>query len=68
MNSKRVPIPVLPDAPGRKRFLPGRSTARFAYNHMLWLRTDAWYQRQKRVGYHKTSAALTALGKPPGHA
>jgi putative transposase len=42
--------------------------ARFAYNHMLRLRTDAWYQRQERVGYHETSAALTALKKTPEHA
>ncbi|MFM0029574.1 RNA-guided endonuclease TnpB family protein [Paraburkholderia madseniana] len=41
--------------------------ARFAYNHMLRLRTDAWYQRQERVGYHETSAALTALKKTPEH-
>ena len=39
--------------------------ARFAYNHMLRLRTDAWYQQQKSVGYHETSAALTALKKAP---
>lgn len=37
--------------------------ARFAYNHMLRLRTDAWFQRQERVGYHETSAALTKLKK-----
>ncbi|HEY6018394.1 MAG TPA: RNA-guided endonuclease TnpB family protein [Candidatus Paceibacterota bacterium] len=42
--------------------------ARFAYNYMLRLRTDAWYQRQERVGYHETSAALTALKKTPEHA
>jgi putative transposase len=30
---------------------------------MLRLRTDAWFQRQERVGYHETSAALTALKK-----
>ncbi|MFL9929275.1 RNA-guided endonuclease TnpB family protein [Paraburkholderia sp. RL18-103-BIB-C] len=42
--------------------------ARFAYNHMLRLRTDAWYQRAERVGYHETSAALTALKKTPEHA
>ena len=40
---------------------------RFAYNHMLRLRTDAWYQRQERVGYHETSALLTALKKTPEH-
>ena len=39
--------------------------ARFAYNHMLRLRTDAWYKQQKSVGYHETSAVLTALKKEP---
>ena len=39
--------------------------ARFAYNHMLRLRTDAWYKDQKRVGYHETSALLTELKKQP---
>ncbi|WP_028231460.1 RNA-guided endonuclease InsQ/TnpB family protein [Paraburkholderia mimosarum] len=42
--------------------------ARFAYNHMLQFRTDAWYQRQERIGYHETSAALTALKKTPEYA
>ena len=42
--------------------------ARFAYNYMLRLRTDAWMQRQERIGYHETSAALTALKKQPEHA
>jgi putative transposase len=39
---------------------------RYVYNHMLRLRSDAWEQRQERVGYHQTSAALTALKKTPG--
>lgn len=39
--------------------------ARFVYNHMLRLRTDAWFQRQQKVGYHETSSALTALKKLP---
>ena len=42
--------------------------ARFAYNYMLRLITDAWLQRQERVGYHETSSALTALKKTPEHA
>src|ERR1700758_33552 len=42
--------------------------ARFAFNHMLRLRTDAWYQRQERMGYHETSAALTALKRTEEHA
>jgi putative transposase len=39
--------------------------ARFAYNHMLRLRTDAWFKEKKRVGYHETSATLTLLKKQP---
>lgn len=39
--------------------------ARFAYNHMLRLRADAWFERQERIGYHETSAALTQLKKGP---
>lgn len=42
--------------------------ARFAYNYMLRLRTDAWMQRQESIGYHETSAALTALKKQPEYA
>jgi putative transposase len=41
---------------------------RFAYNHMLRQRTDAWYERQERMGYHETSSALTALKKTEEHA
>jgi putative transposase len=39
--------------------------ARFVYNYMLRQRTDAWFQRQEKVGYHETSAMLTALKKQP---
>jgi putative transposase len=35
--------------------------ARFVYNWALRLRTDAYYERQERIGYHEASAALTAL-------
>jgi putative transposase len=42
--------------------------ARFAYNYMLRLRTDAWFKEQKRVGYHETSTLLTELKKTPEHA
>lgn len=37
--------------------------ARFVYNHMLRIRTDAFYERQERMGYHETSAVLTLLKK-----
>jgi putative transposase len=39
--------------------------ARFVYNWALRLRTDAYYQRQERVSYADTSAALTALKREP---
>jgi putative transposase len=41
--------------------------ARFAYNHMLRQRTDAWFQRKEKVNYNQTSAMLTALKKTPEH-
>jgi putative transposase len=42
--------------------------ARFAYNHMLRQRTDAWFQRKEKVNYNQTSAMLTVLKKTPEHA
>lgn len=42
--------------------------ARFAYNWALRLRTDAYYQRQERVYYDQTSAALTVLKKQAEYA
>ncbi len=39
--------------------------ARFVYNWALRLRTDAYYQEQKRINYHDTSAALTTLKRQP---
>ena len=54
-----------PTAPQAEQLARTFGCARFAYNHMLRLRTDAWYKEQKRVGYHETSAALTALKKQP---
>jgi len=37
--------------------------ARFVYNHMLRVRSDAWLNEQRSIGYHETSAILTALKK-----
>src|SRR5260370_13038301 len=39
--------------------------ARFVYNWALRLRTDAYYQEQKRIYYDQTSAMLTQLKKQP---
>jgi putative transposase len=41
---------------------------RVVYNHMLRLRSEAWEQRQERMGYNDTSAALTLLKKQPEYA
>lgn len=40
-------------------------SARFVYNWALRLRTDAYYQRQERISYAATSAALTTLKHEP---
>ncbi len=40
-------------------------SARYVYNWALRLRTDAYYQRQERIGYHEASAALTSLKQRP---
>jgi putative transposase len=48
--------------PGQKTILAQTfGASRFVYNYMLRRRTDAWFKEQKRVGYHETSAELTAL-------
>ncbi len=39
--------------------------ARFVYNWALSLRTDAYYQEQKRISYSDTSATLTQLKQHP---
>ena len=39
--------------------------ARFVYNHFLSVRTNAWYERQERVGYNDTAKQLTALKRQP---
>jgi putative transposase len=40
---------------------------RFVYNRTLRLRSDAWMNEHKSVGYHTTSAMLTQLKKEPDH-
>ncbi len=39
--------------------------ARCVYNWALRLRTDAYYERHERIGYHEASAALTTLKQQP---
>ncbi|ELY5941087.1 transposase [Cronobacter malonaticus] len=38
---------------------------RFVYNNILRWRTDAYYERQEKIGYVQASAQLTALKKKP---
>lgn len=40
-------------------------SARFVFNYFLRLRTDAWYERQERIGYNDTSKLLTGLKAQP---
>ena len=40
-------------------------SVRYIYNWALNMRTEGWYQRQERINYAKTSAALTKLKKQP---
>jgi putative transposase len=39
--------------------------ARYVYNWALRVRTDAYYARHERIGYHEASAAPTALKQQP---
>ena len=36
----------------------------YVYNHMLRLRSDAWMNAHKGIGYHAASALLTRLKEP----
>jgi|SRR6266487_1763390 len=42
--------------------------ARYVYNWALRLRTDAYYQDKKCIGYHETSVQLTKLKQQEDHA
>jgi putative transposase len=42
--------------------------ARFVYNHFLRVRTDAWFNEQKRLNYNDTSSSLTKLKRDPDFA
>lgn len=42
--------------------------ARFVYNSILRWRTDAYYERQEKIGYTQASGRLTAIKKDPAFA
>jgi len=43
-------------------------SVRFAYNHMLKVRSDAWKERQESIGFAETSRMLTMMKKTPEYA
>ena len=52
--------------PSKLTSLPGHlACVRYVYNHFLRQRTDAWFERQERMGYNTTAKALTTLKKQP---
>jgi len=56
-----------PTKPQEQKLAQAFGGARYVYNWGLQLRTNAWYQDQKRVNYQDTSALLTELKKQPEH-
>ena len=42
--------------------------ARYVYNQALDLRTTAWQQEKKSIGYHETASKLTEWKKEPDRA
>jgi putative transposase len=66
MQHKRAYLYRCFPTPDQQRILARTfGSARFVYNWALRLRTDAYYQRQERVYYADTSAALTELKRQP---
>jgi putative transposase len=63
MINKAYKFRFYPDAQQIQNLAQTFGCVRYAYNHMLKLRTDAWYVEQKHVNYHATSALLTVLKK-----
>jgi putative transposase len=59
---------IYPTDEQKQRFARTFGCARFVYNWALRLRTDAYYQEQKRISYADTSTALTELKKQPEYA
>lgn len=61
----RVPLSVLPYHRTSCCACGTFGSVRFVYNWALRLRTDAYSQRQERINYAATSAALTELKREP---
>lgn len=66
MKSKAYKYRFYPNAEQESLLRRTIGCVRLTYNKALALRTEAWYQRQERVGYNQTSAALTQWKKEDG--
>lgn len=67
MNKKAYKFRFYPTAEQEKQLAHTFGCVRFVYNWALRLRSDAWYNESKRLGYHESSGALTALKKNPDY-
>jgi putative transposase len=47
----------------KKQLANSFGCSRYIYNHFLKARTDAYYEKQEKINYHKTSELLTKLKK-----
>ena len=65
MIKKAYKFRFYPTAEQERQLAHTFGCVRFVYNWALRLRSDAWYNEQKRIGYHESSSALTALKKSP---
>ena len=65
MIKKAYKFRFYPTAEQERQLAHTFGCVRFVYNWALRLRSDAWYNEQKRIGYHESSGALTALKKNP---
>lgn len=61
----RVSLSVLPNPKQAIVLTQTFGCARYVYYWALRLRTDAYYERQERLGYQEVSAALTTLKQQP---
>ena len=52
---------IYPTDEQKKNLAQTFGCARFVYNWALRLRTDAYYERQERIGYNELSSRLTHL-------
>ena len=67
MIKKAYKFRFYPTAEQEQQLAQTFGCVRFVYNWALRLRSDAWYNENKRIGYHESSSALTALKKDPDY-